>query len=89
MWYQVLNLWDLTPISVDSIRIQLNGRTPTWWLQRIRELLGVGKTHTQLVSDVFGSEVLSVVGEHRRTVLFPFRLDSRRGSSLGLTISLS
>ena len=45
LWFWALNLWDLTLSQVQSVRIGLNHRTPSWCH---RELLGcVGKTpHT-------------------------------------------
>lgn len=39
-------LWDLTLPQVDSVEIELNCRTHSWCPERIRELLGGGKTPT-------------------------------------------
>ena len=45
-------LWDLILSQLNGVRTELNCRTPSWNLPRIRELLSVKETPTHLVTGV-------------------------------------
>ena len=68
-------LWDLILSQLNGVRTELNCRTPSWNLPRIRELPSVKETPTHLVTGYRSMGCYSSIEEKHKSVVFPWQND--------------